>query len=224
MTFDLFAEDCAPPITLGPQAALLPRFALADAPALQACIAALTQQSPWRHMHTPGGKAMGVATTSCGAWGWISDAQGYRYAAVDPITQAPWPAMPGVLTQLAQRAAAAAGFEGFTPDSCLINRYAPGVRLSLHQDRDERDLQAPIVSVSLGLSATFLWGGLSRSAPQQRVPLHDGDVVVWGGADRLRFHGVAPVRPSTHALTGGERINFTLRRAGHAPDPMVSSN
>ncbi|RYF53932.1 MAG: alpha-ketoglutarate-dependent dioxygenase AlkB, partial [Comamonadaceae bacterium] len=102
----------------------------------------------------------------------------------------------------------------FVPDACLINRYAPGTRLSLHQDRDERDLQAPIVSVSLGLPATFLWGGHDRAEKAMHVPLAHGDVVVWGGADRLRLHGVAPVSQGVHPLTGPWRINLTFRKAG----------
>jgi len=156
---------------------------------------------------------MSVATTSCGALGWISDRRGYRYTATDPISGQPWPAMPLQFLQLAQRAARQAGFDAFVPDACLINRYAPGTRLSLHQDRDEQDLSAPIVSVSLGLPATFVWGGMARGDKAQRVPLAHGDVVVWGGADRLRFHGVLPVASGDHVLTGPHRVNLTLRRA-----------
>jgi alkylated DNA repair protein (DNA oxidative demethylase) len=157
---------------------------------------------------------MQLALTNCGALGWVSDARGYRYSAQDPATGLPWPALPAPFLALAQSAAAQAGFDGFAPDACLINRYAPGTRLSLHQDRDERDFGQPIVSVSLGLPAMFLWGGLQRADRPQRVPLFHGDVVVWGGADRLRFHGVAPVPDGTHPLTGAARINITFRRAG----------
>ena len=152
--------------------------------------------------------------TFAGTLGWTSDRRGYRYAALDPGSGRPWPAMPVPFLRLAQEAAALAGFDGFVPDACLINRYRPGTRLSLHQDRDERDFTQPIVSVSLGIYATFLWGGPQRGDRAWRLPLRHGDVVVWGGVDRLRFHGVATVKEDAHPLTGGERINFTFRRAG----------
>ena len=179
-------------------------------PALQTVVA----QAPWRHMQTPGGQRMSVALTNCGALGWVSDRRGYRYSALDPDSGQPWPPLPAPFADLATQAAAAAGFDGFTPDACLINRYAPGARMGLHQDRDERDLAQPIVSVSLGLPAVFLWGGLRRADRTVRVPLLHGDVVVWGGVDRLRFHGIAPLPEGHHPLTGAQRINFTLRRAG----------
>ena len=156
---------------------------------------------------------MQVALTNCGALGWVSDRRGYRYSAQDPDSGQPWPAMPPTFLALAQSAAAQAGFDHFAPDACLVNRYAPGTRLSLHQDRDEQDFGQPIVSVSLGLPARFLWGGLQRADRPQRVPLWHGDVMVWGGVDRLRFHGVAPVPQGVHALTGECRVNFTFRRA-----------
>jgi alkylated DNA repair protein (DNA oxidative demethylase) len=155
---------------------------------------------------------MSVAMTNCGERGWVSDRSGYRYDAVDPETQRPWPAMPQLFRTLAQDAAAAAGYAGFAPDACLINRYLPGTRLSLHQDRDELDLRAPIVSVSLGLPAVFLWGGLRRADRPTRVRLAHGDVVVWGGPSRLVFHGIAPLAEGDHALTGRERINLTFRK------------
>lgn len=182
------------------------------------------REAPFFRPVTSRGQQMSVRMTSLGEVGWVSDRRGYRYTPLDPDNGAPWPALPVEFLSLAHDAAAAAGFAGFVPDACLINRYQPGARMSLHQDRDELDLSHPIVSVSLGVPAVFLWGGLRRADRPARVLLFHGDVVVWGGVDRLRFHGVAPVRPSTHALTGGERINFTLRRAGNAPDPMVSSN
>jgi len=217
MTDDLFDTDESPAatrLTLGPGAVLLRGFAQPVAKALPAQIAAIAQQAPWRHMATPGGRRMSVATTNCGALGWVSDARGYRYSAVDPDSGQPWPAMPAALKALAGEAAAEAGFKGFVPDACLINRYAPGTRLSLHQDRDERDLGAPIVSVSLGLPATFLWGGLARGDRALRVPLRHADVVVWGGEDRLRFHGVLPVPQGEHADWGAARVNLTFRKAG----------
>lgn len=169
---------------LGPQALVLHGFALPQADALRAALAVVERQAPPRHMRTPGGRAMSVATTNCGALGWVSDARGYRYSATDPLSGQPWPAMPAAFAALARAAAQAAGFAAFAafaPDACLVNHYAPGARLSLHQDRDERDLAAPIVSVSLGMPAVFLFGGLARADRAQRVPLAHGDVVVWGG-------------------------------------------
>jgi DNA oxidative demethylase len=162
---------------------------------------------------TPGGQRMSVAMTNCGDAGWVSDRRGYRYTRVDPVSDRPWPAMPPSLRRLAQRAAAAVGFDAFEPDACLVNYYTPGTRLTLHQDRNERDLAAPVVSVSLGLTATFLFGGLNRRDPTQRIQLHHGDAVVWGGAQRLAFHGIAQLRDGEHPVTGGCRINLTFRHA-----------
>jgi DNA oxidative demethylase len=170
-------------------------------------------QAPFRHMVTPGGHVMSVAMTNCGSAGWVTDRSGYRYDAADPEAGKPWPAMPASFRSLAGAAAAEAGFSGFAPDACLINRYAPGARMSLHQDRDETDFGAPIVSVSLGLSATFLFGGLQRSDRPRRYRLEHGDVVVWGGPARLAFHGVAPLADGEHALMGRLRINLTFRKA-----------
>ena len=170
--------------------------------------------APLRHMATPGGLRMSVAMSNCGAQGWITDGRGYRYARLDPASGRPWPPMPPVFLRLAQQAALAAGYPGFTPDACLVNRYAPGARMALHQDRDECDFTAPIVSVSLGLPATFLFGGAERADKAARIPLLHGDVVVWGGPDRLRFHGVAPLKEGEHALLGAQRINLTFRKAG----------
>lgn len=170
--------------------------------------------APFRHMVTRSGHTMSVAMTSCGPLGWVSDRRGYRYVPDDPDTGQPWPAMPDSFRQLATTAAAQAGFDGFEPDACLINRYGPDTRLSLHQDRDERHLDAPIVSASLGLPATFLFGGLHRADPAQRVRLVSGDVVTWGGPARLAFHGVLPLPEGEHPLTGQCRINLTFRKAG----------
>jgi DNA oxidative demethylase len=164
-------------------------------------------------MRTPGGFSMSVAMTNCGPFGWVSDPTGYRYSPTDPETGVAWPAMPAAFAELATRAAAAAGFPDFAPDACLVNRYEPGARLTLHQDKDEWDFGAPIVSVSLGVPAVFLFGGLKRSDRPQRVPLEHGDVVVWGGPARLRYHGVAKLEESRHAFAGNARINLTLRRA-----------
>ncbi|WP_454649340.1 DNA oxidative demethylase AlkB [Bradyrhizobium liaoningense] len=175
-------------------------------------VRAIVAQSPFRRMTTPGGHLMSVAMTNCGERGWITDHTGYRYDPTDPRTGAPWPAMPAVLSDLARSAAEQGGFEGFAPDACLVNRYEPGTRLSLHQDKDELDYSAPIVSVSLGLPATFLFGGLARSDKPRRFRLVHGDVVVWGGASRLAYHGVVPLADGEHPLLGRKRINLTFRR------------
>jgi alkylated DNA repair protein (DNA oxidative demethylase) len=156
---------------------------------------------------------MSVAMTNCGRFGWVTDASGYRYDPIDPVSGRPWPAMPGLFASLAARAAGEAGFPGYEPDGCLINRYGPEARLSLHQDKDERDFGAPIVSVSLGLPAVFLFGGARRSDRPRRIPLQHGDVVVWGGPARLFYHGVARLAHGEHPLTGCCRINLTFRKA-----------
>jgi alkylated DNA repair protein (DNA oxidative demethylase) len=198
---------------LGPGTAVLRGFASSCEDALIAALCQVTAAAPFRHMITPGGFRMSVAMTNCGALGWVTDAGGYRYDACDPDSGRPWPPMPTAFRSLAATAAARAGFEGFVPDACLVNRYAPGARLSLHQDRDERDFSAPIVSVSLGLPATFLFGGARRADRTTRVPLAHGDVVVWGGAARLRFHGVLALKTGAHPRLGPHRINRTLRKA-----------
>ncbi len=198
---------------LGPHAWVLRGCALPHVAEILVAVAAIESASPFRHMLTPGGHTMSVALTNCGALGWTSDRQGYRYSATDPLTGQAWPAMPAALLRLAREAAAQAGFGQFTPDACLINRYAPGARMSLHQDRNEQDFSAPIVSVSLGMPATFLFGGRQRSDPVSKVTLVHGDVAVWGAGDRLRFHGVAPLKDKPHPLLGSQRINLTFRKA-----------
>lgn len=216
LNLDLFAprEPQTPLERLGPQAVVLHGYALAGERALLTALQAVTAAAPFRHMITPGGYRMSVAMTNCGALGWVSDRHGYRYTASDPSTGMPWPAMPLVFEALATAAAAAAGFDHFQPDACLINRYTPGTRLSLHQDKNERDFAQPIVSVSLGAPAVFLFGGHRRSDPGQRVALAHGDVVVWGGVDRLRYHGVLTLKPHAHPVLDNQRINLTFRRAG----------
>jgi alkylated DNA repair protein (DNA oxidative demethylase) len=217
MTFDLFdAQDDVEPATepIADGAVVLRAFARAVQGGLLADVTAVIAAAPLRHLVTPGGLRMSVAMTNCGALGWLSDRRGYRYDAVDPDRGVPWPPMPDSFMRLAREAAAAAGFAGFTPDACLINRYVPGTKLSLHQDRDERDHGAPIVSVSLGLPAVFLFGGLKRTDRAQRLSLRHGDVVVWGGPSRLRFHGVLALADGEHPLLGRQRINLTFRRAG----------
>jgi alkylated DNA repair protein (DNA oxidative demethylase) len=200
--------------TLSEGAMLLPGFCAADAPSLLRDLDGVAAMAPFRHMITPGGYRMSVAMTNCGLLGWVSDASGYRYTGADPLTGAPWPAMPAAFARLAEAAAAAAGFPAFAPDACLVNRYQPGAKLSLHQDKDERDFRAPIVSVSLGLPATFLFGGQRRKDPVRRFPLVSGDVVVWGGPARLTYHGVSPLADGEDPLTGRYRINLTFRKAG----------
>lgn len=201
-------------VPIAPGAVWLRGFARSFEAALVPALKTVTDAAPFRHMLTPGGRRMSVAMTSCGRLGWVSDVRGYRYDANDPSTGRPWPGMPASFAELAAAAAARAGFDGYVPDSCLVNRYEPGAKLSLHQDRDERDFHAPIVSVSLGLPAVFLFGGMHRSDSTERVPLVHGDVVVWGGPSRLRYHGVLPLRDGEHELTGRCRINLTFRRAG----------
>jgi alkylated DNA repair protein (DNA oxidative demethylase) len=216
MTPSLFDEDDLRQNerrVLAPGATLLRGFALPFERDLVDSIESITRDSPFRHMTTPGGFAMSVATSSCGTYGWVSDSAGYRYASEDPERGRPWPPMPEPFQRLALDAAAAGGYADFRPDACLINRYAPGARLSLHQDRDERSFAYPIVSVSLGIPAIFVFGGMKRTDPARRIPLRHGDVVVWGGPSRLYFHGVLPLQEEMHPLLGRYRINLTFRRA-----------
>jgi len=214
---DLFSETLvagggAEPLAEG--ATILRGFAEPSARALVDVIAKITAASPFRNMVTPGGYTMSVAMTNCGRLGWVTDRRGYRYDPLDPLSGEPWPALPPIYRDLATRAADAAGYAGFEPDACLVNRYEPGTRLSLHQDRNERDFTAPIVSVSLGLPAVFLFGGARRQDRASRVRLESGDVVVWGGPTRLTFHGVAPLADGEHPRLGRLRINLTFRKAG----------
>jgi len=206
--------DGTPLEELAPGAFVLRGFAASVESALGAALSAVAAAAPFRHMITPGGYRMSVAMTNCGAVGWVSDRRGYRYDPLDPESRLPWPPMPPVISKLAREAAARATFAGFEPDACLINCYDPGAKLSLHQDKDERDFTAPIVSVSLGVPAVFLFGGLKRSERPLRVPLAHGDVVVWGGPARLRYHGVAALAGAHHPFAGARRINLTLRKAG----------
>ena len=217
MTLNLFDGLNAAPSReewLGPGAVVLRGLAAPAAGALLHAIREVTAQAPFRHMSTPGGFRMSVAMTNCGRLGWVTDRTGYRYDPVDPESGREWPRMPHAFARLAEDAAARAGFPAFVPDACLINRYEPGARLSLHQDRNESDFGQPIVSVSLGLPAVFLFGGERRADKARRVELTHGDVVVWGGAARLRYHGVMPLKDGDHPLVGAYRINLTFRKAG----------
>ncbi|MET0292551.1 MAG: DNA oxidative demethylase AlkB [Steroidobacteraceae bacterium] len=209
---DLFDEP-GQRIPLGPGAVLLPGFALPWETAVKDALEDITASSPFRHMQTSRGLELSVAMTSCGQRGWITDRRGYRYVEIDPETGRPWPAMPESWRELARAAAAAGGYENFEPDACLVNAYVPGARMGLHQDRDEADLRQPVVSISFGLEAKFLFGGLARSDRAARLPLRHGDVVVWGGPSRLAFHGVAPLKDGAPTRFGQRRINLTFRRA-----------
>lgn len=222
MTGDLFADQVEPystPQPIAPGAAILRGFALPVARTLMQGVHAVIAAAPLRHLVTPGGQTMSVAMSNCGPLGWTSDRHGYRYAARDPLSGQPWPTMPDGFLALAQSAALEAGFADFNPNACLINRYQPGARMGLHQDRDEGNVQdgpahdfiPPIVSISLGLPAVFLFGGLQRQAPTTRWPLAHGDVVVWGGPARLAFHGVAPLKDGEHPQLGAQRVNLTFR-------------
>jgi len=217
VTGDLFAgvgvEETQPSReTMAEGAVLLRGFVLGRQDELLAVLREVIAAAPFRHMVTPGGFTMSVAMTNCGKVGWVTDRRGYRYDANDPESGQPWPAMPPVLLRLAYDAAEEGGFKDFAPDACLINRYVPGAKMSLHQDKDETDFSAPIVSVSLGLPATFLFGGLKRSDKTQRYRLTHGDVVVWGGPSRLFYHGVAPLAEGEHPLLKRQRINLTFRK------------
>ena len=216
MTADLFdsLSDVRPSREqMADGATLLRDFARPVQHELLRALDAITAQAPFRHMSTPGGHEMSVAMTNCGRCGWVTDRRGYRYDGDDPVSGQAWPEMPSVFRELAGQAAAEGGFAGFVPDACLINRYQPGARMSLHQDRDEADFSAPIVSVSLGLPAIFLFGGMKRADKPARYRLEHGDVVVWGGPSRLFFHGIAPLADGEHPLLGRQRINLTFRKA-----------
>lgn len=215
MTLELFDDPgLAGPLReqLAPGAYMMRRYAEPYLTALLKGLSACIRRAPFRHFVTPGGHQMSVAMSNCGRLGWMSDRTGYRYTRIDPETGKPWPAMPMAFLELAQNAAGEAGFDGFEPDSCLINQYEPGARMSLHQDKNERDFTQPIVSVSLGVAAVFEFGGMSRSDSVQLVPLQHGDVMVWGGPARLRFHGVRKLSEAEHPVLGRRRINLTFRR------------
>ncbi|MGU9815749.1 DNA oxidative demethylase AlkB [Pseudomonas sp. LF135] len=217
-TADLFADDAlqqpAGREQIGEESYVLRGYALPWIDRLLPELRRVLAQSPFRQMVTPGGFTMSAALSSCGALGWTTDSSGYRYSPIDPRSWQPWPAMPDALRELARLAAAEAGFNDFSPDACLINRYVPGAKMSLHQDKNERCYSAPVVSVSLGLPAVFLFGGHERGNRTQKISLFHGDVVVWGGVDRLRFHGVMPIKEGVHPVMGPQRINLTFRTAG----------
>lgn len=212
LMLDLF-DDFGAERILGEGATLLRGFALPREVELLDAVEAVTKVSPFRHMVTPGGFTMSVAMSNCGLAGWVTDRRGYRYATTDPETGQPWPKMPDVFLILAIEAAARAGYPGFFPDACLVNRYEPGARMTLHQDKNESDYNQPIVSISLGLPATFLFGGKERNTKTLKVPLSHGDIVVWGGPSRMNFHGVNTLADGMHPLVGRRRLNLTFRKA-----------
>jgi alkylated DNA repair protein (DNA oxidative demethylase) len=207
-TLELFAEGS---VSLGAGITLLRGFA--DSSRLMPLIESVAAAAPFRHLVTPGGQTMSVAMTNCGTVGWVSDRSGYRYDTHDPLTQRPWPGMPSEFRELALAAATHGGFPDFAPDACLVNRYSPGSRLTAHRDADEQNFQQPIVSVSLGLPASFAFYGLTRGGKGNGVALGDGDVLVWGGLSRLVYHAVRPIKPGTHPVTGSYRYNLTFRHA-----------
>lgn len=211
--FEDLAESESLNEDLGPGTAILRDMAKDRETEIMDALFSVAARSPFRHMVTPGGFRMSVAMTNCGSLGWVTDRKGYRYASVDPETNTPWPAMPNVFMDLAREAATKAGYPSFVPDACLVNRYEPGARLTLHQDKNENDFEEPIVSVSLGLPAVFLFGGLERSDKAVRVSVSHSDVLVWGGPARLRYHGVNPLKDGSHPLAGGYRFNLTFRKA-----------
>tara|TARA_R110000851_G_scaffold333475_1_gene513602 strand:- start:20104 stop:20781 length:678 start_codon:yes stop_codon:yes gene_type:complete len=198
---------------LSPHALVLRGFAAAHDSALWEALQDILLRAPLRRMKTPGGRAMSAEQTSCGQWGWITDKQGYRYVERDPLTGSVWPDMPPLFSDIARQAAEYAGYPRFQPDACLVNCYGPGARMALHQDKDEADMGAPIVSLSLGLTTQFLFGGMRRTDLVRKVLLVHGDAVVWGGSDRLRFHGVATPVKGEHRLCGNRRFNLTFRQA-----------
>ncbi len=210
---DFFSEEAPWAEPLAEGAVILRRRARDETDALLAQVVEIAAENPFYHRITPGGHRMSVAMTNCGDFGWSTDSRGYQYSERDSTTGQRWPAMPDLFRQLAQTCAREAGFAGFHPDACLINRYEPGARLTLHQDKDEQDFQQPIVSVSLGLPAIFQFGGFERGDATQRVFLEHGDIVVWGGPSRLRYHGILPLKPGIHPATGAFRYNLTFRRA-----------
>jgi alkylated DNA repair protein (DNA oxidative demethylase) len=217
MNASLFELGSPAPLSkdiLGAGTAFLAGFALGTQDELLLSLKCIAERSPFRNMVTPGGYRMSVAMTNCGPLGWVTDRSGYRYDAIDPEMNRPWPMMPLPFRELAVAAAEEAGFSNFVPDACLINRYEPGARLSLHQDKNEHDLTQPVVSVSLGLPATFLFGGLERAERTQRIQIVHGDAIVWGGPARLRYHGIVPLRDGEHSRTGRVRYNLTFRKAG----------
>ena len=214
---DLFDGDSDPnihsPIAIGPEAFILKGEIISTAAEYLQAVEKISHQAPFRHMQTPRrGHKISVAMTNCGPWGWISDQKGYRYSDLDPLTQKPWPPLPPIFVDLCHQVTKKTGFNAFTPDACLINQYQPGNKLSLHVDKDEEDKITPIISVSLGVPATFLFGGLQRQAPTNKYLLQHGDVVIWGGASRMRYHGVNTIRKNLHPLTGQRRINLTFRK------------
>jgi alkylated DNA repair protein (DNA oxidative demethylase) len=210
---DLFNEEFDQKIQIADGAYCLRGFVLPVANDICAMLTQHFKAFPPQQMMTPMGYPMSVKTTSFGKFGWVGTPQGYGYSEVDLVTKKAWPPMPAVFFQLATDAAKEGGYSDFVPDTCLVNLYAIGTKMGLHRDQDELDFSQPIVSVSLGISATFLFGGAKRSDKTTKIPLTHGDVVVWGGKSRLHYHAIMPLKPNTHELLGACRINLTFRKA-----------
>ncbi len=211
---DIYAPDFdALSIQISPDAVLFKAALKPVASSLLEEIRTISGANPFRQRKTPGGQLMSAAMTNCGAWGWVTDADGYRYSDIEPETGRTWLPIPAVWIQWVNLFCQRAGLGTFNPDACLINRYAPGAGMGLHQDKDEKDLAIPIVSFSLGAPVLFRWGGLNRQEPVSEFLLEHGDVLVWGGADRMRFHGVKKLRRYQHPLTGHYRYNLTFRQS-----------
>lgn len=200
-------------VLLAEGAMVLRRFATPVVVALMEGVEAVVAQSPLRRLIVPNGRPMRIEMTNCGLVGWVNIDGRYRYSRVDPLTGRSWPGMPATFRRIAGAAASAAGYPDFQPAVCIINRYAVGADLQMHQDRDDTQDRQPVVSVSLGLPAIFHFGGQGRGEKPLTIPLDDGDVVVWGGASRMHRHGVAPVAPGVHPRTGAYRYNLTFRTA-----------
>lgn len=211
MNLPLFDVEPQDPLPIAEGAVLLRGWAAVNDAQWLAAVRQVLAQQPFQAAYTASGLPMSVRTSNCGSWGWAASRSGYGYTRSDPDSGRPWPEMPIFLKLQAQALASAAGYLAFDPDVCLINSYELGAKMGLHHDADEKDKAAPIVSVSLGLPCTFVWGGLQRSDPVRSFALEHGDVLVWGGASRMVFHGVRPLRAGQHHLLGAQRWNLTFR-------------
>jgi len=207
---NLFSQLVAEPTheEIFPGAVLMRSLALPQDNEFFTAAEAIIAARPLHHTTTPSGLPMGVMVTDCGD----SRAFANRWDTANPERMRLWPPMPPLLRDFAIRCAVRSGFPQFRPDACHINRYQAGTKLGLHQDRHECDWTQPIVSLSFGLECIFLLGGLQRTDKPRRILLEHGDVIVWGGPSRMRFHGVQPLKPGHHPLTGPYRYNLTFRK------------